>query len=489
MKYVYGGELRDIETKTVNAERVLPNGEIESVEHTFYLTHYGPVVDLSGPTGVDLLGDWPTLLGTVYALRDVNLYNDRFFDLFSGMGMAGNLQELLAATRNMGNPWTNTIAADRQGNAFYGDISTTPHVTRAQYESCISGFVAPDLTDNGLVTLDGSDPDCEWGSDDDAPVDGVFGYDSMPKIETRDYAANANDSYWLANPDHLLTGFPYIIGREEVPQSIRTRHTFEQAEMRIAGTDGLGAPGFDIDNIRQFHARSSNHAATLVVDGVVDICSAVSDWSSYSDNAAAVAQACEVLADWDGTHRVDSVGGHVFFEFWRVARRINNLWAVPFDPADPVHTPRELNTADSAVVEAVKESLATGVDVLVAAGIPMDRPWGEVQFDEKNGERIGIHGGSGAMMFSVITSDLVQGEGYSAIEHGNSYMQAVTWDESDCPDAYAILTYSQSTDPASDHYADATKLYSSGGWIDMPYCEAERDAQEIRRMTIEGTAE
>jgi acyl-homoserine-lactone acylase len=125
------------------------------------------------------------------------------------------------------------------------------------------------------------------------------------------------------------------------------------------------------------------------------------------------------------------------------------------------------------------------VDRLVVAGIPMDRPWGQVQFVEKNGERIPIHGGSGAMMFSVITSNLVDGKGYANITHGNSYIQAVTWDESDCPDAYAILTYSQSTDPASPHYADATKLYSGGGWIDMPYCEADRDAQEIDRETIE----
>ena len=88
-------------------------------------------------------------------------------------------------------------------------------------------------------------------------------------------------------------------------------------------------------------------------------------------------------------------------------------------------------------------------------------------------------------MFSVISSGLVDGEGYSEIVAGNSYIQAVSWNESDCPDAYAILTYSQSTDPASDHYADATELYSEGGWIDMPFCEADRDAQEIRRETVQ----
>jgi acyl-homoserine-lactone acylase len=358
-----------------------------------------------------------------------------------------------------------------------------PNVSISKYNSCIRGTLQTLLTDGGFVTMDGSDSACEWGNDaDTAP--GIFGYDNLPKLETRDYGANANDSYWLANPRHLLQGFSPVIGKEDVQQSIRTRHTFDQAEKRLAGTDGLGAPGFNITNIRQLHYGAANYAAELILGDVVQICSGVTDWAPYSDNADTVASACSVLADWDGTHQVDSVGGHVFYEFWRVASRTANLWAVPFDATDPVHTPRKLNTADPAVVEAVKQAIADGVDRLVAAGIPMDRPWGEVQFVEKNGERIPIHGGSGSMMFSVITSDLVDGKGYANIVHGNSYIQAVTWDESDCPDAYAILSYSQSTDPASPNYADATKLYSAGGWIDMPYCEAARDAQETGRETI-----
>jgi len=99
--------------------------------------------------------------------------------------------------------------------------------------------------------------------------------------------------------------------------------------------------------------------------------------------------------------------------------------------------------------------------------------------------RYPILGASGSMSFSVISSNLVDGEGYSSIRLGNSYMQAVSWDESDCPDAYSIISYSQSTDPASAHYADATELYSKSGWIDMPFCEAAREEQEIGRETIE----
>ncbi len=481
LQYIYDGEIRDIVSQSVSAKQMLDDGSLVTVDHTFYFSHYGAIVDLG--TVTSLLGGWPNALGTLLTYRDANLDNLRGLDQWIKMAQATDLDEFKEAMRPIGIPWVNTIAVDRYGDAFYGDISVVPNVSVSKYNNCIRGTLQTLLTDFGFLTMDGSDSACEWGNDPDT-AEGIFGYDSLPKLETREYGANANDSYWLPNPRHLLEGFSKVIGNEEVPQTLRTRHTFHQAEMRLAGTDGLGDPGFNIDNIRQLHYQAVNYTAGLVVDDVVAICSEVDDWSPYTGDTGTVAQACDVLRDWDGTHLVDSVGPHVFWEFWQRARDTVDLWAVPFDAADPVNTPRDLNTGNTDVVEAVKQSLADGVARLVEAGIPMGRPWGEVQFDEKNGERIGIHGGSSTMMFSVITSDLVDGEGYADIVHGNSYIQAVTWDESDCPDAYAILTYSQSSDPASDHYADATELYSNGGWIDMPFCEGDRDAQEISRESI-----
>ena len=66
-------------------------------------------------------------------------------------------------------------------------------------------------------------------------------------------------------------------------------------------------------------------------------------------------------------------------------------------------------------------------------------------------------------------------------------MQTVTWDETECPDAYAVLTYSQSSDPASDHFADLTRVYSDKDWNDMPYCEADIEATKISEMEILGS--
>jgi acyl-homoserine-lactone acylase len=482
LQYEYDGAFRDLEPVTVSAEVQNTDGSIGTVEHTFWNTHNGTVVDLGA---IDpLLGGWPNVLGSVIAYRDANLDNLRGIEQWLRMGQAGSLEELKAELTAIGIPWVNTIAADRFGDAFYGDISTIPHVTIAKQNSCVRGLLQSLLTDAGFITLDGSDSECEWGSDEGAP-EGVFGYDSLPKLDTREYGANANDSYWLTNPRQLLEGFPQVIGLERIEQSKRTRLTFVQAEERLAGTDDLGAPLYSNETVRQSHYSARNYPAELILADLVADCEAVPDWSVYSGSPAAVAEACAILSAWDARHTIDSTGGHIFYEFWRVVNDVENLFAVPFDPADPVNTPNTLNTADATVMEAVRQALAEGVQVLLDNNIALDLPWGEVQYDEKNGENIPIHGGSGSMLHSVISSSLVDGEGYANIRAGNSYIQAVSWDASDCPDANAILTYSQSTDPTSDHYADATRLYSESGWIDMPFCEADRDAQEIDRITIE----
>lgn len=479
LEYFFDDELVELEPVTVAAV----DGDGATVEHTFYMSQFGPIADLGGVS--TFLGGWPTFNETIFAFNDANKENLRGLENWINFGQAKNMDDILEATKTIGIPWVNTIAADRHGEGLYSDISVVPHATQALINSCVRPPFGPTILalGGGIVSLDGSDSNCQLGNDEDAPPN-LLGYDSLPRLRTMEYGANANDSYWLPNPRHLLTGFTRAIGEEEYEQSIRTRLAFVQAEQRLAGTDGLEGAGFTNQHARDILTSARNHAAELVNDDVVVICKAVDDWTAYDVSNAVMTQACNILDAWDTRHTVDSVGGHIFTEFWRVARRLDNLWAVPFDPTDPFNTPNTLNTVDAALVESVQDALATAVKVLQDNNIALDLPWGEVQFIEKNGERIPLPGGSGGMLFSVISANLVAGEGYSDVSAGNSYIHAVSWDESDCPDANAILTYSQSTDPASPHYADATKLYSQSGWIDMPFCESDRDAQEIRRETI-----
>ena len=58
--------------------------------------------------------------------------------------------------------------------------------------------------------------------------------------------------------------------------------------------------------------------------------------------------------------------------------------------------------------------------------------------------------------------------GYTPIFAGSSYIQAVSW-QGNWPDARAVVTYSQSTDPDSPHFSDMTQLFSNEGWVELPY--------------------
>lgn len=481
MKYIYDGEVRDIRAIPVSAKILLPDGTLETRFDTIYESHFGPIVDLV--VLEPAVGGWPTAFGTLLTIRDANFDNTRAIAQWLSIGRANTIEELVEATYELGIPWVNTIAADRDGNALYADIGAIPHVTSEKLAACSDTPLTGLLTAQGFPALNGSRSECEWGSDDDAPA-GLLGRKYLPKLETTNYSANSNDSYWLSNPDHLLEGYSPVIGSERVEQSIRTRQAFAQAEERLAGTDGMGAGGIDAAQLRTLMFANRNLGAELIRAETVQLCESVTDWSPFTVNDAAAGLACEVLGNWDGLFNSESIGPYFFQEFWNDAQRINDLWVIPFDADDSVYTPRGVNLEDPAVAAAILNIFGATVDELQDRGIPADRPWGEVQFRKVGDERIPIHGGSGASMFSVISPRFHAGEGLSEIRAGNSYIQVVTWDENECPDASALLTYSQSTDPASPHFADMTRLYAAKGWVDAPYCRDDIEAAKISEIEL-----
>ena len=126
-----------------------------------------------------------------------------------------------------------------------------------------------------------------------------------------------------------------------------------------------------------------------------------------------------------------------------------------------------------AVREGLRRALAQAQQRLAQFGVAADATLGSIQWDDRNGEHIPIPGGDGPSgMWSVISSDLTK-NGYSPIIAGNSYVQVIGWNEDGTVDPRGILSYSQSEDPASPHFADLTKLYSAGQWLRLPFYEKD----------------
>jgi len=97
-----------------------------------------------------------------------------------------------------------------------------------------------------------------------------------------------------------------------------------------------------------------------------------------------------------------------------------------------------------------------------------------------------IHGGPGDPNgdFDAIYSSFVNGSGFTPVHDGSSYVQAVTWNNSPCPDAATILTYSESSNPRSPFFSDQTKLFSRKVWVPEYFCAAAVRAHTLSTTSI-----
>ncbi|MDP5063612.1 MAG: penicillin acylase family protein [Haliea sp.] len=494
LQYDYNGEWQEIDAQTVTIQVLQPDGTLEDRDQVFYISRYGPVVNLKGVT--PLLDGWPMFNGSVLAFRDANILTGiRGIEQWITKGQSSTIAEYVEALQSIGNPVFHELAADRAGTAFYGELSAVPFVTQSQLDRCINGVIGPLLasaTTNVILSLDGSDPACEWGTDPEAPAgSNLYGGSSLPQLLTTDYVGNSNNSYWLSDANNPLEGFPVImgpVGHEGQQQFLRTRIGHIMVAERKAATDGLDAePLFDLETLKGLMYANRVYGAEVVLDDVLAICA--------TDAAASVLDACNVLANWDRRVDVESRGAQVFTEFWRVITselgnsfqnivQSDEFWAVDFDRNDPLHTPSGIDLAVPANAPRVINALSVATQRLVAANVALGAPWGEVQYLERNGARVPIHGGSGGMgVYGAISAGLREG-GYINPGSGNSYIQAVTWDDTECPIADVILVPSQSTNPESPHFADQTELYAAKEWVRFPFCEADIAASQIGETLI-----
>ncbi|NND69002.1 MAG: hypothetical protein HKN19_15540, partial [Halioglobus sp.] len=245
LQYDYDGQWRDIEQQTITVQALQDDGTLEPRSYTFYTSHYGPVLNLKNEEAA--LDGWPMFNGSILAFRDANLdTGPRLIQQWVTKAQATNLDGYIDALGMIGNPVFHDLAADRHGDAFYGEISAIPFVTQEQIDTCVEGTVGTllaELTTNVILSLDGSNPFCEWGNDPNAPEgSNLYSAGQLPQLRTTDYVGNSNNGYWLSDANNPLEGFPTImgpIGYEGNQQFLRTRIGHLMVEDRKNAVDGL----------------------------------------------------------------------------------------------------------------------------------------------------------------------------------------------------------------------------------------------------------
>ena len=463
--YLVDGKAVKMRRRTV---RVRTPGGVR--RHTFYETRWGPMLNFPAATLT-----WSE--DTAYALADVNASNFRLVNQWVGYDQAKSVDGLRrASARVQGNPWVNVIAADKNGRAYYADDSVVPNVDQAKQRACATSPKAGLLLSaGGVILLDGSRKACAWGNDRDAVAKGILGPKALPRATRRDYVENSNDSYWLPSARFRLSGFPRIIGPENSQRLLRTRLGLAQAEQRLAGTDGLGEPGFTLDTLQQVFNGNRNLSAELARAGVVEAC--------LARGGPELAPACAVLASWDGRAQTGSRGEVLWRETWVQLADLGVPWLTPFDPADPVNTPRDLDVSSDKLLRALRAAVAD----LQGKGIALDVPLGELQAEPRGNERIGIPGCTeGEGCFNIISTRRDEQGRYDPYT-GSSFVMTAGFDANGRPFGESILSYSQSENPNSPHYADQTRLFSRGEWLPMRFTDAQIKADpEYSRRVVRG---
>lgn len=479
-------EQRDIEVVDVTIQ--LPGDQ--TLTRPLYISHFGPMLAANLINGG--LPAWGAN-NLAFAIRDAASENPRALNQWLSMNKASSVEGLVDSMQDiLGLGFVNTIATDRFGKALYADISTVPHVTAQKLNDCSAGPYLQALVLADLPALNGATVDCEWGNDANSPQAGIFGRSNLPFLIRDDYVLNSNDSYWLSNLEQPLSGFSPLLRRrlspflgpnpvDGVPLLVRTRMAFQQVLDRLDNSDGLGGTTFNLENLQDVVYGNRSFVAELTLDDVLDNCLLNPQMPVSGGGSVNAVEACGVLAAWDRRNNLDSRGAHIFREFWsnlKFVETTDTLFAVPFDAADPVNTPRDLIINDT-----TRTALGDSIKLFQDRGVAMNATLGELQYvidAGNNGERIPMHGGRGNEgIFNVAEGPGPDENGeYTPINKGPTYMQSVTFDE-EGPVVEALLAFSQSADTTRPYHRDQTRRYSGKEWIPLPFSADEIADQAI----------
>ena len=147
-------------------------------------------------------------------------------------------------------------------------------------------------------------------------------------------------------------------------------------------------------------------------------------------------------------------------------------------------TPFGLNTANATVHNALGDAIAA----LRKAHVPIDTTLGAVQFVSHQGSHITIPGGPGDPdgIYNAIYVNTEPGDSLTSPDTGSSFIQVVTWPRhGSCPIGDTILTYSESSNPVSPHFADQTKLFSKKEFLPDRFCPAQIAADpNLQAVTV-----
>ena len=496
-QYRYQGEWRSLEARDVSVN-VLTNEGIDTRTAPVWFSHHGPIIQMPGL-------EWSAQ--KAYATRDANSENTQVMSQWLAMGQAQSMDEFIQAHETYNSmPWVNTISTSAEGRAVYLDNSNVGALSSEAIEAWNKRIEqVPQLKQlyltKGLVILDGSTLRDEWISHPDASIPGTTTFEQRPLIESDYYVFNSNDSYWLSDPAHPVTGYSPLYGATETPRSVRTRmnvHLLDGLDgFDFRGEDGL----FSTTEIQAALFDNSGLAAHLLKPELLERCNK-NPKVIIDVEIIDLTSACIILENWDNRYDLDSRGA-VLFREWITRYDINatrfsgSLFTGQFDKEKPALTPLGLVKGKQPL-----QALAQAVVLLNSEGIALDSPLGDVQKAHRAGTAFAVHGGNShegianlqvtrpyieSPIFSgnndrLGDSKTLSSSGYN-IAHGSSFIMTLNFTD-EGPQAQAILSYSQSGAPKSENFSDQTARYRDKEWRDIYFERSDIAKHSLSSLSL-----
>lgn len=424
-RYLLDEKWHVFDRKVVRAEYKLPNGGMATDSIIELRTSLGPVIKRAN--------------GNVYVFKAADDLEFRGGEQFLRMMTSQNLEEWKEAMRMRARVTSNFTYADIDGNIYYVWNASLPSLPHKPTGDSIAIPVK--------YTKDA------WTH--------YVPFDSLPQFlnPTWGYVQNSNDAPYYTNMFQPLDPSKYP-------------PYFPRPKLGLRSQLSLSL----IHNNRKYSLEeiiALKHSYRMMLAERLrdDLVAAVQATNPSGDVANGVA----VLEAWDRTAAPDSRGGVLFDNWWRkYATRRDSAWAVSWDPAQPLTTPRGL--ADPKRAAAAFANAVADVKRRYGA---LDVPWGEVHRVRRGGVDVPVGGcASDEGCFRVLTYAQAS-DGKLVANGSDGWILAVEF--GDRPRAYSILAYGESSNPSSPWFSDQAAMFAKGQLKPVAWSEAEIDASTVRK--------
>ena len=441
--YILDGASVPLEKELVTVEYKFGDA-IGTENREFWSTPYGPVI---------LRED-----GKIYVMKSAGDGEFRTGEQFFKMMKSQNLDEWKEAMQMRARVSSNLTYADADGNIYYVWNASMPDRPHAA----------------------GGDTTAFHVTSSDEMWQNFTEWELLPQLENPEggYLRNENDTYHFTNLNEVLRPEEFPSFYPEPILRLRSQHSIE-----LVHNDKK----FSLEDIVDLKHSERMLMADRVKDDLIE---AVEQIGPEGE----IAEAIQLIRDWDNTVARESRGGVLFKTWWNRysatadSERVQGspesvgysatpekLFKEPWSYDDPTSTPQGLADYDRAV-----ESFIWAVDESKDRYGHWNLPWGEVHRAVIGDLDLAVGGCTGMLgCYRVIWyTDHEVDDQKLQVRGGDGWVFAVEFGET--PRAYTILAYGQSNKEDSPHYNDQLQNFVNNRMTPVAFTDEDVESSVIK---------